>query len=219
MEQDIRKILNITVESPYWEEALAEATAMEEIPHWLTDEFLQGMERELEILGDDFDAAKENLAVIRQNPALCLLAKVFYQILCRRKGFGGSFSEFSLPLETSTDFDFIPLFPLLAHVAIYAKELSQRGVDRKVIFDTMHFLRYSIGESRKRHGRPSFDKAALSIYGAYLYCNMLWVGRLRFEIHPDSNRKVWVFRSKEGALCALMCGTQLHASGNILCIS
>ena len=28
MEQDIRKILNITVESPYWEDALAEAREM-----------------------------------------------------------------------------------------------------------------------------------------------------------------------------------------------
>ena len=216
MEQDIRKILNITVESPYWEDALAEAREMEALPHWLTDEFLQDMERELELLGDGFAAARENLAVLRRNPELCLLAKVFFQILCRRKGFGGSFTELSLPLESSTDFDFVLLFPLLAHVAIYARELSQRGVDRKVIFDSMHFLRYSIGESRKRHGRPSFDKAALSIYGAYLYCNMLWIGRLRFEIHPDSNRNVWVFRNKEGRLCALMCGTRLHASGNIL---
>lgn len=217
MEQDIRKILNITVESPFWEEALAEAREMEEIPHWLTDEFLMGMEREMKILGDGFDAAMEYLSKLRQNPALCMLAKVIYRILCRRKGFGASFTAYTLPFDISTDFDYLSLFPLMAHVAIYARELFDRGVDRQVIFETMTFLRFGLNESHQIHGKPCFNTThGFASYGAYLYCHMLWVDPLRFEIHPNSNRNVWVFRNKEGKLCALMCDITLHASGNIL---
>lgn len=217
MEQDIRKILNITIESPYWEDALAEAREMEEIPHWLTDEFLQNMEQELQILGDDFDAVMAYLSGLRKNPALILLAKVIYQILCQRKGFSDSFSAFSTPLDTSKDFDFITLLPLLAHVAIYAQELFDRGIDRQVIFDTLLFLRYSITESHKLHSKPCFNTShGFSIYGAYMYCHMLCIDPLRFEIHPNSDRKVRVFRKQDGKLCALMCDTTLHASGNLL---
>lgn len=217
MEQDIRKLLNITVESPYWEDALAEAGEMEEIPHWLTDEFQLAMERELQIIGDDFDAAMAYLSKLRQNPALLLFCKVIYRILCRRKGFAAAFPTFEIPLDTSGDFDFITLLPLLAHVAIYGRELSQRGIDRQVIYDTLLFLRYSIKESHKLHGKPCFNTPnGFAIYGAYMYCNMLCVDPLRFEIHPNSDRKVRVFRSGDGKLCALMCDTTLHATGNLL---
>lgn len=220
MAQDIREILNVNIDSPYWDEALEEATKMPQVPQWLTADFISKLEKDFSILGDHTQAAMLAREQVVQTPELCLLAKTLYYIICKKQGFSKLFPQFAL-LEAPEGaqplgYDFVGLFPILAHVRLYDQELTNRGVEHDIIFDTFNFLRGSINGSCERVGRPSFDKAAFSIYGAYLYNYTLWIGRLRFEIHPNSNRNASIFADKAGKLCTLMCDTVLHRNGNVL---
>lgn len=218
--QDIREKLNITLESPYLEEALEEAKKMPDVPLWLTEGFLCQIENEFSILGDAAQAVMQAREQVVNIPELCQLAKIVYLIMCKRQGCGKLFPEFTFPEAPAgkdpLGYDFVTIFPLLAHIRLYSNELTQRGVAQDIISDSFNFLRSSIKSSYERAGRPCFDKSAFSIYAAYLYCNILWVGRLRFEIHPNSNRNARVFANENGKLCTLMCDTVLHRNGNVL---
>lgn len=221
MIRDIREILNLNIDSPFWEATLEEANKMPHEPQWLTADFICTLEKDFSLLGEYTQAVIQAREQVVQTPALCLLAKVLYCIMGKKQGFGRSFCQFALPeapadAQSRLGYDFVGLFPILAHVRLYALELSQRGVSHDIIRDSFNFLRSSIKSSCQRAQRPCYDKAAFSIYGVYLYCDILWIGRLRFEIHPNSNRNAHIFADKDGNLCTLMCNTVLHRSGNVL---
>ena len=220
MAQDIREILNVNIVSPYWDEVLEEAVEMPDVPEWLTADFISKLEKDFSILGDHAQAAMQAREQVVKTPELCLFAKILYCIMCKKQGFSKLFSQFALPEAPEgaqpLGYDFVGLFPILAHVRLYDQELTQRGVEHDIIFDTFNFLRGSIKGCCERAGRPCFDKAAFSIYGAYLYNHTLWIGRLRFELHPNSNRNARIFAGKDGTLCTLMCDTVLHRNGNVL---
>lgn len=218
MQKDIRQILGITFESPYWDEALAQATQMEAVPQWLTEGFVRQMEKEFDIAGAAAPAVLQARAQIVENEALCLLAKVIYVIIGLRKSYSEAFPNFTLPEGDANNpgYDFVAFFPVLAHLRLFEKELAERGITGDIFYDNLHFMRYSIKSSTERTQRPSYDKAAFSIYGVSVYCKTFMIGRLRFEIHPDSNRNARIFSDGSGNLCTLMCDTVLHRDGNIL---
>lgn len=217
----IRDILHIKIESPFWEEALQKAQESPEIPQWLTKEYITDMEKELALLGDQTAVVLQALCQLTKTPALCLFAKTLYHIIGKKKNFSESFSCFALPkapdgLADTLGYDYVGLFPVLAHVRPFTRELAARGIESHVIYDTLTFFRENIKESSERVGKPCFDEEAFSIYRAFIYTDFLWIGRLRFEIHPDSNRNVKAFADTKGTVCLLMCDTILHASGHIL---
>lgn len=218
MNQDIRQILNITFESPYWDETLEQAKAMDAVPQWLTEDFVAQVEKDYAIAGDYISAVMKAREQVVENEALCLLAKVIYGIIGKRKGFSASFPNITLPEgdENNPGYDFVALFPVLAHLRHTEKELMGRGVTFDIIYDTAGFLRYAVKSSTERKQRPCYDKSGFSIYNICVYGSQFSIGRLRFEIHPDSNRNAKIFADKDGNLCTLMHDTVIHRNGNVL---
>lgn len=221
MDRCMQQALNFHIDSPFWDEALTLSQNEDAVPAWLCKGFILSLEEDYSLLSSLTNSVIQALDRVTETPALCLLAKALYHIIDKKQPFSKAFPCFSLPkapenLSDSTGYDLVGLFPILAHARLSAHALAARGIPHDIIYDTFHFLRRSINESCQRAGRPCFDAAAFSIFPAYLYTNTLWIGRLRFEIHPNANRNVRIFANKNGGLCALMCDVTLHARGNIL---
>lgn len=221
MDQDVRQVLNVKIESPFWEEALQKAQAAPAMPQWLTKSFLMDLEQDFSLFGTLQDPVFQAASQVAQTPELCLFAKILYYILEKRCNYSNAFSAFSLPdapegSSLTLGYDYACLFPILAHVRIYTRELESRGVSLPLIYDTLTFLRRNIAESCKIKGKPYFTQDCFSIFHNYIYTGFLWFGRLRFEILPHSAYPVKAFARADGTVCLLMCNTTLHASGNIL---
>lgn len=214
MNPDIRKTLNINIESPYWDEAVPEAQAMPAVPEWLTTEFICALEEDFALLGNLKEPVLRSAELVAQNPDLCLLAKVLYCIIGYKRGYSKSFSAFELPEVPGSDY--VALFPILAHARLFGQELAARGVTQDIISDSFFFLRYRLNSLVESKDTPCFDKGSFSMYGLHVYTNFLCIGRLRFEIHTGFDRNVKAFADADGNTRILMCDVTLHAKGNIL---
>lgn len=219
--QDIRITLNISIDSPFWEDALEKALLMPAVPQWLSEDFLLALEKDFFLLGDLKEHVLHSLEQVRNTPELCLFAEVLYHILDQKKSFKEAFSRFMLPNapEGSSDtlgYDFVGLFPILAHTRLLGNELSALGVSHKIIYDTFSFFRSFIKVSSKQAGRPCFSEDFFALYPVYIFKRYLWIGRLRFEFHPSFDGNVRMFKRQDGKTCLLLCDTMLHAKGQIL---
>jgi len=219
--QDIRQTLNISIDSPFWEEALENATRMPDTPQWLSEEFLLSLENDFSLLGDLKAPVLQSMEKVAATPELCLLAKILYHILEKKKSFKEAFSRFALPkapagLPVTLGYDYVGLFPILAHARNLGCELSALGVSHKIIYDTLSFFRSFIKLSSEQAGHPCFREDFFALYPVYIFKKYLWIGRLRFEFYPNSNCNVRMFTRQDGKTRILMCDTMLHASGNIL---
>lgn len=217
----IRDILHVKIESPFWEEALKKAQESPEIPQWLTEAYIADLEKEFALLGDQTAFVCQALCQVVKTPELLLLAKTLYHILGKKKKFVEAFPAFALPkapegLSDTLGYDYIGLFPILAHVRPFARELAARGIESDIIYDTLTFFRDNIARCKEKFGKPCFSEAAFSIYHVFVYTDFLWIGRLRFEIIPTANRQMQAFADTNGKVCLLMCDARLHASGHVL---
>ncbi len=215
MDKDICKTLGVFIESPYWEEALAQAEAQPELPQWLTADYVCRIDDAYCLLGDKRDLVLTALEQVVKSPALCTFAKALYHIIGKKKGYSAAFTRLTLPKADTLGGNLVGLFPILGHIAPSCEALSRRGVPADVIYDTLTFLRNNLAECLKTDF-PRFGESDFSIYPAHLYTNALWIGRLRFEIHPNADRNAAVFANKDDNLCILLRDTPLHASGNRL---
>lgn len=215
MDKDICKALNICIESPYWEEALEKAASEQEPPQWLTADYICRIDERYHLLKDKRDLVLTALEQVVNNPALCALAKALYHIIGKKRGYSASFTRLTLPKADTLEENLVGLFPVLGHISPSSDVLARRGVPADMISDTLTFLRNNLAECLKPDC-PRFGESDFSIYPAHLYTNSLWIGRLRFEIHPNADRNVSIFANKDGKLCILMRDTTLHASGNRL---
>ena len=218
--QDIRGTLQIQIESPYWDEAFARAQKDPQIPQWLTDDYILALEKDFSLLGDQQSAVLAGLAQVRQREELSLLAKTLYHIIAMDHRYSQAFTAFQIPQPpagvSTAGYDLVALFPILGHIPLSNQLLKDRGVDDSVIYDTLNGLRINIRLSSEKAGRSYFSEYAFSILGAYIYTNSLNVGRLRFEIYPNSNRNIKAFADHSGNICLLMHDITLHRDGNIL---
>ncbi len=218
---DIRDALHINIESPYWEAAYARALAEPETPAWLTEDYIHKLHDEYGLLPKTYKAVLTALPFVAKEPALCLLAKTLYHILGTKKGFKEAFTAFELPkppegTENKIGYDCVALFPVLAHLTPSWDELKARGIEERVLTDSLFWADSLFYQCSEKAARPCFNEETFKLYGVAIYLNHLIIGRLRFEIHENSNRPARVFKNENGKFCVLMENTILHKSGNIL---
>ena len=128
---DIRDTLNIRVESPFWDEAYAKALLDEEIPTWLTPEFINMLHEDYGVLQRTYDVVISALPKVLAVRELCLLAKTVYHILDKRLPYSKSFKSLELPSVPDTDentlgYRCVLVFPVLMHVHKTWCELIKR---------------------------------------------------------------------------------------------
>ncbi len=219
--RDIREVLNIKIESPYWDEAYKKALAEPQLPEWLTKDYIQAFHNEYNIFEKNLDVVLSAAPFVAENPNLCLLAKTLANILANKTGFSKSFTEFELPAAPETaantiGYDCLALFPIIANLRPTCKELEERGMEKHLISSSLFFFDRFITAAIEKAGKPAFGKEHFSLYNLVIYITNFIFGRLRFEIHKDSNRPVRIFANKGGELCVLMDNIRLHKSGHIL---
>ena len=218
---DIRKELNIDIQSPYWDEAYNLAFTSPDVPEWLTEEYLRGLHASLGVLPKSLKTLVSAIPHIVKVPALCLLAKTLYHILATKKGFGEAFTSFELPKapegeENTIAYDCVVIFPIIAHLRPSWEVLRARGIEESVCRDSLLWADSLFSGDSEKAGKPYFSLGMFKAYGVAIYVNSLIIGRLRFELYQNSERPARVFENKNGEFCVLMENTRIHRSGQIL---
>ncbi|MBE7041385.1 MAG: hypothetical protein E7400_05410 [Ruminococcaceae bacterium] len=219
--QDVREVLNIKIESTYWDEAYKKALSEPEIPEWLTEGFIRKLNDEYDVIPKSFDLLLEALPHVVSVPELCLLAKTLYHILMHKKSYSKAFTCFEFPKAPSAvtntiGYDCFSIFPILAHLPFSWDELKARGIEDTICRDSLRWVdNYFEGTSRKS-GKVAFAESSFPLYSLAIYVYNLYIGRLRFEIHENSVRPMRMFQNQQGELCPLADNAMIHASGHIL---
>ena len=221
MPQDIRKSLNINIESPYWDAAFEKAKKETSLPVWMSEEYVTGTEEKHGLFEGQLDLVQKARELVCRNSDLLLLVKTLYNIIDEKKPTKELFPVFELPAapEGAKDalaFALCGIFPILGHVAPYAKELSDMGIEHGIIRDTLSFFRGNLKSALTRESGAGFTKEQFMLLRVFVYTSFLWIGRLRFEFHPTFRPLFRAFQNRDGEIVSLMCDTVLHSSGYCL---
>ena len=218
---DIREKLNVNIESPHWDEAYKKALNEPGIPEWLTEKFYKDLHEEAGILPDVLDTLLMALPYVCEVPELVLYAKTLYNIFALKLPAGEAITKFEQlkapeGVENPIGYDLLLAFPLFAHVRPSWEELRARGIDFDVAKDTLTWGNDLLKGVMEAEGKLSTSPYLYNVHRVFIYVTQFRVGRLRFELHPNSKRPAKVFKNREGRLAALMCDCVIHKSGYIL---
>jgi len=219
--QDIRQILGIRMESPYWEQACRQALQEPEQPAWLTEDYLRQLHEQWGILPDNLDVLIQARALLVQEKPLCLFVKTLLHILELHKPFGECFSKFEMPAApenaaNALAYDCLGAFPLLAHMPVLWKELEKRGLDRETLTRFFSIVDSGINECTEAAGRPHYSSYYFSAHWGMVFYKSIQLGRLRFERAERTEFPVRIFMNADGQTAVLMDGVTIHASGHVL---
>ena len=224
--QDIRQILHVKIESPYWDEAYATALAQPEIPKWLTEEYLRWLQADREVLPKQIDHIVAAAKAVSQVKELVLLAKTLANILVYKDPQTGAyvvrpskeaFPEFEIPkapegTEDTLAYDSVCIFPLIAHLEETYDVLAARGIDRDVVIKTTAYFDGSLAYN----AHLSISKSHFLLYPAYIYRKELYIERLRFEPRAQSPYSIRVYANENDELVIFMDNVRIHRSGHVL---
>jgi len=219
--KDIRETLGIKIESPYWDKAYARAVTEPQVPHWMTTEYIEKLHNEYNVLRANYDLLVSAVPCVAENPDLCLLAKTLYHIIGEKTKSKDTFTHFELPkapenVEVTLGYDFVGIFPILAHIEPSWRELENRGVEAAIISDSLVTPDNLVTYSYERLGKYCLGDVEFMCYDASLYVNYLRIGRLRFEMYPESQLHVRAFKNDKNDIRILLDGVEVHRSGHLL---
>lgn len=224
--EDVRKLLNVDIQSPYWQEAYEKALAEPEIPQWLTESYLRKLEDEKHILTEIIDRLIPAAEAVAQVKELVLLAKILANIIAYKdpvtqqyvkRPAKEAFPVFELPkapagAESTLAYDAFGFFPIIAHLEGSWEALTQRGVDADVVRRTAGYLSGSVAADTAL----TMAESTFLEYPHYIYHNWLYIERLRFEIVPENEDSIQVLANKNDELVVLMDDIKLHRCGYLL---
>lgn len=221
MKMDIRQILGVNIQSPYWEQAYRLALQEPEQPDWLTEKYLRQMHNDWGILPENLEVLVSALRLLVQEKPLCLFIKTLLHILELHKPFGECFSEFEMPAapdgtENTLAYDCIGIFPLLAHVPVVREEMAALGIDPETLRQFFAVLDSGVSECTESAGRPYYSKYYFSAHWSFVFYQSLTIGRLRFERAEQTVFPVRIFINAAKETEILMDGVTVHRSGHIL---
>jgi hypothetical protein len=218
---NIRAALAELIVSPHFDTAYEKAIADPERPAWLTEAYLTELHTVYDVLPTTYDDACEALRALGNDAFLSLYAKVIYHILATKEPYGKAFSALRTPkapegVTCTAGYDCVLLFPVLGHIKPSAEILAARGVTPDVIAASLRWTNSFFAECTQAKGKPCYTGEYFAAYGAGIYVSTLIIGRLRFEIAPNAEKPVRVFRHTDGSLLALAEGARIHPSGQLL---
>ncbi len=219
--KDVRNLLDIKIESPYWDEAYALALSEPEIPQWLTEEYIRRLHDECNVFPKNLEKVISVIPHVTAIPELCLLAKTIYHILGKKRPAKEAFTSVQFPkapkgISNTIGYDCFAIFPLIGHLRPTLDELEARGVDNCILRESLFWVDSLFTDCCKRLGRPAFAETEFMMHRVAIYVNQLIIGCLRFELGRNVRKPARMFINKQGDLCCLMCDTVLHHSGHIL---
>ncbi len=218
---DVRQLLNIKIESPYWDDAYALALNDPEIPQWLTEAYIRKLHDECNVFPNNLEKIISVIPHVTAVPELCLLAKTFYHILDNKLPASEVFSSIQFPkapegVENTIGYDCFAIFPVIGHLRPTWDALEARGVDHSILRESLFWVDSLFTGSSERLGKLAFAEEEFMMHRVAIYVNQIIIGCLRFELCKNVEKPVRVFINRKGEVCCLMSNAILHRSGHIL---
>lgn len=218
---DVRDLLSIKIESPYWEDSYNAALSDPLLPDWLSDDFILRLRDEYAVLPKMHEIILKAVPCVRAVPELVLLAKTLYHILATRKSFSKAFSAFEAPKakagdENALGYDLVAIFPVLAHLELTWHELAARGIEKDVLTHSLRWVDSLYQAIADDTGTLVYGEKCFSLYSVGIYVKSLTIGRLRFEISEGAERPVRIFQNQKGEYLPLMDNARIHPTGHLV---
>lgn len=218
---DIRKKLNINIDSLYWEEASEKASNDLMYPNWLTEKFLIEFDEKFGVLGECSEYILKASKQVRETEELNLFAKVLYYILEHKLPVDKEFLNVELPEKPHDEeylgYAYVGVFPILAHMWNNYDLMIKLGADDTIISDTYNSVAICIDFSRKKSGYPCLNKLYFCWLIQYVNGDMFVIDRFEVQrIRKAEAFHIKVFKNKSGDIKILMDDINVHRSGRIL---
>ncbi len=220
MVKNLLKNLNISIESPYLETAYQ--SAINDVDaFYLKEEFIEELNTYYGVIPKNYEVLKKALIGVREQKDLSLFVKVLYHLINLRKSVPETFLKITMPKAPKNSknpiaYDCASVFAVLAHVPNYTKELKARGVNDEIIRDTVRLLDVNMAMASDKAKKPVFDLQCFLSYNAFIYTDILWVGRFRFEIAKSNEFHIYAFKNKKDQIKVMMRDVYVHESGHII---
>ena len=97
--KELFKDLGVEIKSEFLEEAYKKAVSSDDIPYWLTKDFIINYNEKWEVLPTHLDDVIEALGQVVSNKELVMLAKILYYIIELSPDRFKAFENLKLPLR------------------------------------------------------------------------------------------------------------------------
>ncbi len=185
---------------------------------WVTDDWLQALEADLDLFRRNRESVYRGAAMLREMPDLCRFILLLVHMLRADRKALREDGKWSLPAapegEDPLPYELTGFFAELALVPESAAILRGRHVPESVIRDTLCAFDGSISIFAGTRHRPGYDASRVRWTIHYLVPDILRIGRLEFEMRPFGGA-VRAFTREDGTLCALAYDCRLHYTGSI----
>ena len=150
---------------------------------------------------------------VRKSEAMCLLVCILEKWV--RAGGIVYDSAYTPPSGEGLALDFLHLFAAIPTMPDSVKFLRDRNVPEDVINSTMQEYDMCFEVCRINIGRIAFDRGRLGWIRHVIANNLIWVGRLRFELPVKRVEAIKTYKNEKGDIVVLADGMHLHKSGHI----
>lgn len=213
--------LKVDVENKFWKTAYKKAVLEPDIPFFITQDFVKNIQEKYSVLPKNYGILLSAIKQIQCNADLCLLSKILYHLLFLKIGKKRIFAGFELPkapkgAENTLAYDLFSVFPIMAHIPKSFALLEQKGVEKEICSRSHCQLDTCISEASEKYNKPCFTTEFFMCYRAFIYLNVLRIGRFRFEVIKKSNLNAYAFINNLGEVKILMHGITLNKNGNVL---
>ncbi len=225
--EDIRKILQVKIESPYWDEAYRMALAEPDVPCWLDSAYLTRFVQEKNYLTKVYDRMAAAADAVLQVKELTLLVKVLKNIIAYKNenatGYHNTyivrppqeaFTAFELPKAPEgadpLAYESVCVFPVVSHLINWIELMEDRGVDEDVIRKTTN---YWCGAVAGDLTRPISANLFMN-YSSCIYRDELFIGTMRFQLCPSYPYRIQVFANKDKDVVIMADETKMHRCGH-----
>ncbi len=218
---DLFERFDVVIDSKYLDRAYNLALSEKELPQWLRPEFLRELKNDWNILDKNIDTAIAALEQVVKNEDLILLAKVLYHILkLQGNNYQKAFKDIKLPSIPGDDIsnmgiNCVSLFPLVAFARKACEFLVEHGVEKDMAKLSMRGIDGSFSAATVRKGYTTFNPYfTWALY--YVDARMVRLDDFEFQVVPNCEHPIRVYKNKNGELMTFMDGVKIHKSGFLL---
>lgn len=213
--------LNVIIESDFLEEAYKKAINLNEIPHWLTKEYILKLNEELDVFGVYLEKILLALSKVKEDADLLVFVKILYFLIELSPKREDVVKNIKLPLKTGEEdevigYNMAAVFPVAAHILKLHDSFVKRGIEEEYISATLKFLELGIKESSERMNCLSYNEAYFTWDIYYLYEELIRIERFEMQVVPHFYYHVQVLENQSGERVVLADNLMLHREGHVL---
>ncbi len=182
---------------------------------FLEDDFIEEVNSVCGCFSDFCNQLKEAAALARQNSDIALYALFVYKAMLDRENFKRYLAEFTFPVGSTKDYDFLPLLIMLPSIPGLYETLKAHNVPQDIIRATLRQYEDCVYLFEERFDRPGFDKRYFDHMQLYVDAQVLNIDRLRFQMIENLESPIIVLENKENELAILFNGENIDSRGMI----